>query len=310
MSAERSDQRPSAEETVGFLGAGGTMGSAMARNLLRAGFRLRAWDRTRSKAQPLAEQGATVVQTPAEAAEGSTLILTMLSDADAVIGAMAGEQGAISAASRSALWLQMSTIGEAGTTRCAELAHERDLVFVDAPVLGTRQPAEEGKLVVMASGPQDEGVRQRCTRLLDVLAQKVMWVGEAGAGTRLKLVTNGWLLTVVEGCAEVMVLAEHMGLDPSLLLEAVEGGPLDTPYLRMKAQAILSRDFEPAFRLALAAKDADLIEEAAEARQLELPLLSTVRERLAQAAREHGDEDVIAVYRTLADAAATTSDSR
>jgi 3-hydroxyisobutyrate dehydrogenase len=222
---------------------------------------------------------------------------------------MAGEHGAISAASRSALWVQMSTIGEAGTTRCAELAHERDLVFVDAPVLGTRQPAEEGKLVVMASGPEDPGLRERCTRLFDALAQKIMWVGEAGAGSRLKLVTNAWLLTVVEGCAEVMVLAEHLGLDPSLLLEAVEGGALDMPYLRIKAAAILGGNFEPAFRLALAAKDADLIQEAAEARQLELPLLATVRERLAQAAREHGDEDVIAVYRTIADAA-TTSGSR
>jgi 3-hydroxyisobutyrate dehydrogenase len=293
-------------ETVAVLGAGGTMGFAIARNLLRAGLRVRAWDRTRQKAEPLAEDGAVVLDTPAEAAETSSLVLTMLSDAAAVLSAMSGEHGAISTIDRSALWVQMSTIGEAGTARCAELAGEQGIVLVDAPVLGTRQPAEEGKLVVMASGPGDEEVRERCGRVFDPIAQKTMWVGEAGAGSRLKLVTNAWLVTVVEGCAETIALAEGLGLDPSLLLEAVEGGSLDTPYLRMKAKAIMTRNFEPSFRLALAAKDAALIEEAVEARGLELPLLSTVRERLEQAAREHGDEDVIAVYRTIAHTSATT----
>jgi 3-hydroxyisobutyrate dehydrogenase len=292
---------------VAVLGAGGTMGFAIARNLLRAGLQVRAWDRTRQKAEPLAEDGAMVLDTPAEAAETSSLVLTMLADAAAVLSAMEGERGAVSAIEESVLWVQMSTIGEAGTARCAELAREHGIVLVDAPVLGTRQPAEEGKLVVMASGPDDEQVRSRCGRLFDAIAQKTMWVGEAGAGTRLKLVTNAWLVTVVEGCAEVVALAEGLGLDASLLLEALEGGSLDTPYLRFKAKAIMTRNFEPSFRLALAAKDAALVGEAAEARELELPLLSTVRERLQQAAREHGDEDVIAVYRTIGHAAATRS---
>jgi 3-hydroxyisobutyrate dehydrogenase len=286
------------------------MGFAIAKNLLRAGLQVRAWDRTRQKAEPLGEDGASVLDTPAEAVESSSLVLTMLSDAAAVLSAMDGEQGAIDTIDQAVLWVQMSTIGEAGTVRCAELAREHEIVLVDAPVLGTRQPAEEGKLVVMASGPEDDQVRTRCGRLFDAIGQKTMWVGEAGGGTRLKLVTNAWLLSVVEGCAEVIALAEGLGLDPSLLLEAVEGGPLDMPYLRFKANAIIARDFEPSFRLALAAKDAALVQEAADARELELPLLSTVRDRLAQSAREHGDEDVIAVYRTIAPQGTTTSGRR
>ncbi|MCW3067897.1 MAG: 6-phosphogluconate dehydrogenase, NAD-binding protein [Solirubrobacterales bacterium] len=283
-----------------MLGAGGTMGSAIARNLMRAGMGVRAWDRTREKAEPLADEGAEIFDSPAEAAQSASLLLTMLSDGDAVLSAMDGERGALAATSESALWLQMSTIGEAATARCAELATQHEIVFVDAPVLGTRQPAEEGKLVVMASGPDDEDVRERCRPVFDALGHKTLWVGPAGAGTRLKLVTNAWLLAVVEGCAESVALAEGLDLDPGLLLEAVAGGPLDLPYMRIKAKAILTGNFEPSFRLALAAKDASLIEDAAQARDLQLPLLATVHERLQESAREHGDEDVIAVYRTIA----------
>jgi 3-hydroxyisobutyrate dehydrogenase len=304
------DGRPERGETIAVLGAGGAMGSPMARNLLRADMGVRAWDRTRAKAEALADQGAVVADTPAEAAAGASMILTMLADTEAVLSAMEGEHGALESISGSVLWVQMSTIGEAGTERCAELAAAHGVVLVDAPVLGTRQPAEEGKLVVMASGPDDENVRERLTPLFNAVGQKTMWLGEAGAGTRLKLVTNAWLLTVVEGCAEAIALAEGLELDPALLLAAVEGGPLDLPYLRIKAKAILTRDFEPSFRLALAAKDATLIEEAASARDLDLPLLATVHERLQQSAREHGDEDVIAVYRTIAPAGAAKSSSR
>jgi 3-hydroxyisobutyrate dehydrogenase len=186
-----------------------------------------------------------------------------------------------------------------GTARLARLADRHGVAFLDAPVLGTRQPAEEGKLVVMASGPDEDQVRERCKPVFDAVASKTLWVGEAGAGSRLKLVANAWLLAVVEGCAETIALAGGLDLDPQLLLDAVAGGPLDLPYLRIKAGAILQHNFEPSFRLALAAKDASLIEEAARARDLELPLLRTVQERLEQSAQQHGDEDVIAVYRTI-----------
>jgi 3-hydroxyisobutyrate dehydrogenase len=192
----------------------------------------------------------------------------------------------------------MSTIGERGTERCAEIAGSHRLTLIDAPVLGTKQPAEEGKLVILASGPEEE--REHVQPIFDAIGQKTMWVGELGAGTRLKMVVNSWVLTVVEGTAETIALAEGLGLDPELLLDAIEGGTLDLPYLRMKAKAIAARDFEPMFRLTLAAKDARLIEESAQRHDLDVPLFSTIRRRLAEGAKEHGEEDFSATYWTSA----------
>ncbi|HUA71382.1 MAG TPA: NAD-binding protein [Solirubrobacteraceae bacterium] len=199
-----------------------------------------------------------------------------------------------------AVWLQMSTIGEVGTERCAEIAGAHGVMLFDAPVLGTKQPAEQGTLVILASGPDDAGARAAVQPMFDAVGQKTMWLGEAGEGTRLKLVANAWVLTVVEGGAETIALAEGLGLDPALLFEAIDGGALDLPYLRMKGKAIAERDFEPSFRLTLAAKDARLIEESAQRRDLDVPLFSTIRRRLAEGAKDHGDKDMSATYWTSA----------
>jgi 3-hydroxyisobutyrate dehydrogenase len=285
-------------ERVAVLGAGGTMGFPIARNLARAGLVVRAWNRTPEKAQRLTEEGATVVSTPVEAADGAQAILTMLRDADAVVETMDGEDGALDRAAAGAIWIQVSTIGIDGTERCAKLAERRGLAFVDAPVLGTRAPAEQGELVVLASGP--ESVPEQLDAVFDAIAKKILWVGEAGAGTRLKLVTNSWIVALVEGAAETIAFAEGIGVDPAMFLEAVAGGPLDLPYLQMKGTAMIERRFEPSFKLALAAKDARLVKEAAERHGLDLPLLELIARRLTEGAAEHGDEDLAATYLTSA----------
>lgn len=281
-----------------MLGAGGTMGLPMARNLALAGLDVRAWNRSSEKAQPLTEDGAVVASTPAEAVAGAAVIVTMLADADAVLESMDGEGGALSAAGDSAIWVQMATIGESGTERCAQLARQRGLGFVDAPVLGTKQPAEEGKLVVLASGPED--LRARVRPVFDAVGQRTLWVGEAGQGTRLKLVTNSWIVTVVEGVAETIALAEGLGIDPQLFFDALRDGPLDLPYLQLKGKAIIERNFEPSFKLELASKDATLAEESARQHDLDLPLLRAISERFRQGAAEHGEMDLSATYLTSA----------
>ncbi len=287
------------KETVAVLGAGGTMGLPMARNLSRAGFEVRAWNRSHKKAESLTEDGAQVLDSPAQAAQGANTILTMLADGDAVIDCMSGEAGILGhGIGNDAVWLQMSTIGEPATERCIQLARKHAVEFVDAPVLGTKEPAEQGQLVILASGPRE--LQQQLQPVFDAIGQRSMWVGEAGSGTRLKVATNSWILSVVEGAAETLALAEGMGLEPQLVLDAVEGGPLDLPYLQMKAKAIMQRDFKPTFKLALAAKDASLVEASAQRHELDLPLLRTIRERLEQGARVHGDEDVCATYLTSA----------
>jgi 3-hydroxyisobutyrate dehydrogenase len=282
--------------TIAVLGAGGTMGFPMARNLARAGFEIRAWNRSGDKAQPLTEDGAAVLDSPAEAAEGAEVILTMLSDADAVLESMG--QALSAPATDDTVWLQMSTVGQSGTDRCIDLAREHNLEFVDAPVLGTKAPAEQGKLVVLASGP--DRLKQRLEPIFDAVGQRTMWIGGAGQGTKLKLVTNAWIVAIVEGAAEALALAEGQGLDPQLLLDAVEGGPLDLPYLQMKGQAIIERDFTPSFTLKLAAKDAALVEEAAARHDLQLPLVSAVRRRMEEGIPQHGDEDMSATFLTSA----------
>jgi 3-hydroxyisobutyrate dehydrogenase len=292
----------SSEPTVAVLGAGGTMGFGIARNIARAGLELRAWDRSRETAEPLSEDGARVLDTPSEAARDASVVVTMLPDADAVLGVMEGRDGFLSGVRDSVIWAQMSTIGVHGTERCAELAQQHGVTFVDAPVLGTKQPAERGELVIMASGPDD--AREPLEPVFAVIGKKTMWVGPAGSGSALKIVTNSWLVTVVEGTAETIALAEGSGVDPRHFLDAVSGGPLDSPYMRMKAEAMIKREFEPSFKLSLAAKDAGLAEELAEQQGLDLPLLPMIHARLAEAVPERGEEDVAATYLTSADAVA------
>ncbi len=282
------------QQTVAVLGAGGTMGQPMARSILHAGMAVRAWNRTAARAEPLTDDGASLTGSPAEAADGADVVMTILSDGDAVHDVMAGPEGALSRMADDAVWLQMSTIGERATRRCADLAAEHGVPFVDAPVLGTKQPAEQGALVVLASGPED--VRDRVQPIFDAVGHRTIWVGPAGSGSRLKLVTNAWILAVVEGAAESLALAEGLGLDPQLLLDAVDGGPLDLPYLQMKGSGMIARAFDPAFRLRLAAKDASLVEWAAADHGMDLPLVRVVRRRLDEGVDEHGDLDMSATF--------------
>jgi 3-hydroxyisobutyrate dehydrogenase len=282
------------DRTIAVLGAGGTMGFAMTQALLRSGFRVRAWNRSFEKMEPLAAAGAELIGTPAGAADGADTILTMVDDADAVIDVMAGRDGALSTAAGDALWLQTSTIGEDGTARCEAIADEHGLGFVDAPVLGTKQPAEEGELVVLASGADE--LREPAQPVFDAIGARTLWVGDAGAGTRLKLVANTWIVSVVESVAETVAVAQGLGLDPELLFEAVADGPLDMGYLRTKGRAMIDRNFEPSFSLRLAAKDARLVEESAGRRGMELPLLTAVRRQLDAGIDEHGDADLSAAF--------------
>jgi 3-hydroxyisobutyrate dehydrogenase len=161
-------------------------------------------------------------------------------------------------------------------------------------VVGTKKPAEEGKLTVLASGPED--ARERCEPIFDAIGQKSLWLAEAGTGTRMKLVINSWLLSLVEGLAETIAFAEGIDVDPAQFLETISGGPIDNPYAQMKGRMMIERSFEPSFKLELAAKDARLVLEAMERHDLELPLLEAIRDQLEEAAAEHGEKDMAATY--------------
>jgi 3-hydroxyisobutyrate dehydrogenase len=277
--------------TIAVLGTG-TMGAPMARNLSAAGFTVRAWNRTRDKATPLEHDGITVTDSPAEAAAGADVLLTMLFDLAAVRDAAAPALGALP---DGALWLQMSTVGPDGTRELAALAETHGVSFVDAPVLGTRTPAENGTLVVLATG--HPSLRGRSSRVFDAVGSRTLWVEGRTGASGLKLVVNSWVTTLIEGLAEAIALAEASGLDPMQFLDAIKGGPTDTAYAQLKGAAMLARDFTTSFSLSGALKDTGLILELAEEVGVEMAVTEAVRRHMALAVEMgHGDQDMAATY--------------
>ncbi|MFF6813082.1 NAD(P)-dependent oxidoreductase [Streptomyces sp. NPDC012403] len=281
--------------TVSVLGTG-IMGAAMARNLLRAGHAVRAWNRTRAKAEPLAADGAYIAGTPAEAVESADVVLTMLYDGPATLETM---RRAAPALRGGTVWAQSTTAGIEGVAELAGFAREHDLLFYDAPVLGTRQPAEAGQLTVLAAGPV-EG-RDRVTPVFDAVGARTVWTGEDGAtagATRLKLVANSWVLAATTAAGEALALAEALDVAPDGFFDLIAGGPLDMGYLRAKAGMILEGRLTPAqFAVTTAAKDARLIVRAGEQHGVRLDVAAASAERFERAdARGHGDEDMAAAY--------------
>jgi 3-hydroxyisobutyrate dehydrogenase len=285
--AENGRHRP----TVALLGTG-IMGTGMARSMLRAGLPLRVWNRTLAKAEPLAADGATVAENPADAVRGADVIVTMLPDADIVRQTIAKAAPGLR---EDQVWAQASTVGVPGTDQLARVAGQRGLVFVDCPVLGTRKPAEDGTLVVFAAGPREAAGRVQ--PVFDAIGAKTLWVGDAGTASRLKLVANSWVLAVNTATAETMALARGLGVDPAQFLDAISGGPLDCAYMRMKAAAILEEDFTPSFSVTLAHKDAELVFSAGQSGGVLTDVADASVRKLARAAEQgHADQDMAAAY--------------
>ena len=276
---------------IAVLGTG-IMGGPMARNLVRAGHEVTVWNRTEKKARALEEDGAHVALSPRAAVAGAEIVLTMLADAHAVDATML-QGGGLPAMADGTLWIQTSTVGVAATERLVEQAGERGIAFVDAPVLGTKKPAEDGQLFMLASGPEE--ARARCEPVFDAVSRGHVWLGEAGLGTRLKLVVNSWIVCTMENLSETFVLAQTLGVDPRSFLEAISGGGMDMPYAHLKGEAILNQDFPPSFPLAHARKDVALILDAAG--DVDLPLVRATLQQFDRAFElGHGDEDMGAVY--------------
>jgi 3-hydroxyisobutyrate dehydrogenase len=272
---------------ITFLGTG-IMGAPMARHLAAAGHEVTVWNRTIAKAQPLAEHGAAVAADAAAATTGAEVVVTMLTDGAAVEDVM---REAAPAAPAGAVWWQASTVGISGTEALVALAEDHGLAYVDAPVLGTRGPAEEGKLVVLASG--DDAALDLLAPLFDAVGSKTIRLGAAGAGTRFKLVMNHWVLAVTDAIAETLAFAEGVDLDPALFLDAIAGGSLDIDYAHLKGPGMIAGELPVAFPLKHALKDAELILEAAERHDVDLGLARVVRDRFARAAADgHADDDM------------------
>jgi 3-hydroxyisobutyrate dehydrogenase len=282
-----------APPTVAVLGTG-TMGTPIARRLLDAGFSVRVWNRTQARAQPLAAHGAHVTTSPSEAADGAGVVLTMLSDGDAIEQAMLGPAGALAAMHPEAIWLQMSTIGPRWTDHFVTVALRHDVELVDAPVSGSDGPARAGELIVLASG--SDRAHERLQPLLEAIGRRTLWLGAAGAGSRLKLVINNWLVCLVEVAAETLALADGLDLDEQLFVDAIAGGPLAAPYAIAKSNAMIKGDHAPGFPLRHALKDVGLTLSAARAADVEMTLTAALAPRWRRVADDgHADQDVSVV---------------
>lgn len=280
---------------IAVLGTG-VMGAAMARNLARAGYQVAAWNRSPEALRPLRSNGVETFESVTDAVDGAALTITMLADGAAVKEVMI-DGGGLSALGARGRWAQMSTVGVRWTESLSTVARDQRVEFIDAPVLGTRQPAEAGKLVVIASGSAE--AHDACMPVFDVIARKVIWLGAApGDATRLKLVMNSWLMSLVELLAETLAYAESLGGHSNAFLEALEGGAFDVPYAQTRGSAMIdpSETFtEVSFALDLAVKDAALVLDSAEDSGIDLPIMRVVRQRFALAVAEgFGRKDMAA----------------
>ena len=282
-------------EPVAVLGIG-TMGHGMAISALRAGIPTIVWNREPEATRDLAELGAEVAESAADAARRAPIVVTMVTDSDAVVS-IASDQGMLAALSPGAVWVQMSTIGVAGIERVAAMVDDQrpDVTLVDAPVSGSKEPAENGQLTIFASGPDE--VRSRVAPLFDALGQRTIWVGAVGAGSRVKLVNNTWLAFATEGVAASVALARRLGLEAETVVDVLGGGPLMSPWQSAKLQRIAKGDFSAQFALSLALKDVHLALQAADNRLAPLACLADEWQQVV----DHGlgDQDLTVVTRAL-----------
>jgi 3-hydroxyisobutyrate dehydrogenase len=285
----------SAAPSVAVLGLG-VMGRAIATNARRAGLPTTVWNREPERARDLVELGAVVAGSVADAARRADLVVTMVTDLDAVLDVAVGRR-MLEAMAPGAIWVQMSTIG-LGIDDVVQLVAERrrDVTLLDAPVSGSKVPAETATLTVFASGPVE--ARARVAPFFDAIAARTVWVGPTGTGSRVKLVNNTLLAFTAEGIAGTVALARRLGITMDILQDALAGSPLVSRWAEAKLRRIAYRDYSPEFALALALKDVGLALAALEPD--EYPVVRALADEWQRAVEQGlGDDDVTVVTRVL-----------
>lgn len=284
--------------SIAVLGLG-AMGHAFAANLLQAGFDVAVWNRSPGKASGLVENGARFAESPADAVGQAQAIITMLPDLAVTRDVLLSDDGALAAMTEGAILIQMGTLGVAETDRLiAEVGDARsDVVFIDAPVSGTKAPAQQGKIAILASGDRDRAGTV-VEPIFEVLGNKTQWLGQAGQGARMKVVINAWLISMMQGIAETAQLADTLGFTTDDLWQVLEGGPLATPYMKLKMDMIASGEFDPQMAMQWGLKDLGLALEAGDDKAL--PSLSHIRNLWFDAVNAgHGEQDIAAIYAFL-----------
>jgi 3-hydroxyisobutyrate dehydrogenase len=278
------------EGRVGLLGVG-LMGTAMGHRLLDEGIEVIAWDHTSEHTLTIEERGGARAENPNEVVIGADVVITMLPTARIILDVV---EPLLEDWPAATIWLQMSSVGAAEADQLTEVADAHGVTLVDAPVSGSTHPAEQGELTILASGP--DSARGAAEPVFEALGSRVLWVGEAGMGSRLKMAANHWMIAMTAALAESMHLCGAMGLDQQQFIDLLDGGPLGSAYGLQKLDEMKRHSYPAGFPVRLALKDLELVREVEQGSQVAMPLLEVVIERFLAASEEHADEDLAAVY--------------
>ena len=283
--------------SVALLGLG-TMGGGMAANLLKAGFPLAVWNRTPAKAESFAAQGARVAATPADAASGAQLILSMLADDNASRTVWTGENGALEAAEPGAVLVECGTVSPTWIAELAELAGARGLDLLDAPVTGSRPQAEQGKLAFFVGGSAE--ALDRIKPALEAMSHKIAHLGPLTSGAKMKLLNNFLCAVQLASLAEGMAWLERSGLDRDQAIELLKAGAPGSPLFAGMAHRMTTDLDTVNFSLALLAKDVSYAHDAAAQTGIDLTTATNTRHLLDRAiAAGYGDKDMANVVQVL-----------
>ncbi len=278
------------EGRVGLLGVG-LMGTAMGHRLLDEGIEVIAWDHTSEHTRTIEERGGARAENPNEVVIGADVVITMLPTAPIILDVV---EPLLEDWPAATIWLQMSSVGAAEADQLTEVADAHGVTLVDAPVSGSTHPAEQGELTILASGP--DSARESAEPVFEALGSRVLWVGEAGMGSRLKMAANHWMIAMTAALAESMHLCEAMGLDQQQFIDLLDGGPLGSAYGLQKLDEMKRHEYPAGFPVRLALKDLELVREVEESSQATMPLLDVVLERFLTASENHADQDLAAIY--------------
>ncbi len=279
---------------IGFVGLG-IMGSAMASNLLKAGYKVTIWNRSPDKYSAFLDLGATVANTPRVVAESSDVLIAMMATPDAVQSVRDGDEGIIAGMSSGKGYVDMSTVDADTSLESYRLAHEKGALFLEAPVAGSRKPAEDATLTIMAAGDQE--LYETSLPVLEKMGRKILYLGETGKAARMKLANNLVMCGMLTSLSEGIALAAGSGLDTAQLLEVLDSGAVTNPMFRLKGpQIAANRDFPTAFPLKHMQKDLRLALKLAEEVGQPLFVTATINELYKKALTENlGDADFAAI---------------
>ncbi|AEE14687.1 2-hydroxy-3-oxopropionate reductase [Thermodesulfobium narugense DSM 14796] len=279
---------------IGFIGLG-IMGSGMANNLLKSGFNMYVFNRTREKAKELEDNGAKFCSTPKELAEKSDLIFMMLTDVRACRAVSEDKDGFLESLSKGKVVVNFSTVHPNYSLELREMVKEKEAMFLESPVLGSKIPAQKGELVILSAG--DKEAFEICTDAFEKISKKAMYLGDVPKASYVKVVNNEAFATSLTAYLEGLAFAKKIGLDPEMVFNILNSGALSNPYFEFKVKKVLNDDFETHFSFENMKKDLGYALSVADEFKCYCPTLAAVNEIFKKGLNKHAKEDMSAVYK-------------